>query len=249
MDKYRAAVCLNNYGASLLERGQYRQAALVLRDSLNIMNLFLESQEDSASTVSTFLPFSISEKLHFATKCMAQSPMRKKSFTSDIHVFRYDGAGSVPLDAALYGRTSVITVEDFDTHKETDNLRADVDIHTAIIVYNTAMARLAIADATRRHQHHSINNNNNNCKRGTTVKACAKFLRWAHAIVYRALNERPRESTQLSVLILGKLVSLLKDSGETTEALKAGRVCESMKSKFEAIESLVPSRPDLAAAA
>mmetsp|Transcript_4532 Transcript_4532/g.9131 ORF Transcript_4532/g.9131 Transcript_4532/m.9131 type:complete len:247 (+) Transcript_4532:109-849(+) len=246
MDNYRAAVCLNNYGASLLERGQYRQAALVLRDSLNIMNVVLQSQQQEEDVVP--LPFSVSDRLHFATKCMAESPMRKKSFQSDnIHVFRYDGAGSVPLDAALYSCTAAITIEDFDNHKDEtdDNLRAEMDIHTAIIVYNTAMARLAMADAsTTRHRCHNHHN-----KRSTVVKACLKLLRWAHAILRKALNDRPREATQLSVLILGKLVDLLEDAGENTEALRAAGVCESMKSKFEAIESLVPSRPDSAAAA
>lgn len=237
MNNYRAAVCLNNYGASLLERGQYRQAALVLRDSLNIMHVVMQSQESA----SVSLPFSVSDKLHFATRCMAECPMRKKSFIPDIHVFRFDGTGSVPMDEALCNFTSAITIDDFDNHKGNENSRADMDIHTAIIVYNTAMARLSVVETTRQRY--------GNHKRATVVKACVKLLRWAHAIVSRAVQHRPREATQLSVLILGKLVSLLRDAGENAEALKVGRVRQSMKSKFQAIENLVPSHYGVAAAA
>ena len=227
-NNYRAAVCLNNYGASLLERGQYRQAAIVLRDSLSIMNAVLQNGQSLC----------VSEKLHYATKCMAEMmPVRKTCATTTsnvVHVFRYDGAGS--LDESLYNFTNAITIEDFDNDRQDEQIRADMDIHTAIIVYNTAMSRLLMASKSRKGA-------------AAVTKACVKLLQWANAILSRALDCRPREATQLSALILGKLVKLLHDAGDKAEALKAGMAHKSMKDTFQMYESLVPSRPDLAAAA
>ena len=242
-NNYRAAVCLNNYGASLLERGQYRESAIVLRDSLTIMNGVLQQAQGRESCNNNNTEnVCVADKLHFATKCMAESTLlqrknkAKRSYVADVHVFRYDGG--VSLDESLSHCTNAITIDDFDTHKEVENVRADMDIHTAIIVYNTAMARLAAVEATKSR------------KRTVVVKACIKLLRWAQAILsQRALEHRPREATQLSVLILGKLVHLLQMSGEKMEAIKASRARQSMKNTFDAYENLVPSRPDLAAAA
>ena len=237
-NNYRAAVCLNNYGASLLERGQYRESAMVLRDSLTIMNAVLQQAQgrESSNTENVC----VDDKLHFASKCMAEATLKncksKRAYVSDVHVFRYDGG--VSLNESLSHCTNAITIDDFDTLKEVENVRADMDIHTAIIVYNTAMARLAAMEATKSR------------RRGLVVKACVKLLRWAQAILsQRALEQRPREATQFSVLILGKLVHLLQMAGEKMEAIKAGQARQSMKNTFLAYENLVPSRPDLAAAA
>lgn len=238
-NNYRAAVCLNNYGASLLERGQFRESAIVLRDSLTIMNAALQQEQGKESCETRKV--CIADKLHYATKCMAdpthtrKNAETKQSYLTEIHIFRYDGG--VTLDESLSHCTNAITIDDFDNLKEVDHVRADMDIHTAIIVYNTAMARLAAVEATKSR------------KCGVVIKACVKLLRWASAILSRALEHRPREATQLSVLILGKLEHLLCMTGERTEASKVGRARQSMKNTFEAYENFVPSRPDLAAAA
>ena len=248
LPNYRAAVCLNNYGTSLLERGRVQEAATLLRDSLAIMNTVLQATGAGSAGMRP-QGVSVSDKLHFATKCMAELPMRARarrpSITPLVHVVRYDGefASSVPPDECLsiHHQYNVIKIEDFDNHQkeDEDGVRAGLDIHTAIIVHNSAMTRLALSKLSNRKQRNTE----------MTQKVCVKLLRWAHAILSRAFDLCPRESTYLSVLVLGTLSTLLDRSGEQAEAGKVALARQSLKDMVQTFERLVPSQPGVAAAA
>lgn len=232
-------MCLNNYGASLLARGQNQEAVVVLRDSLAIMNSALQSGSETSVSLPTNV--SVSDKLHYATKCMADRPKRKRSHSNDneLYVIRYSGEFAMRLDETTYNQS--ITIDDFDHHTEADkdHVRTCMDIHTAIIVYNTAMARQQLATSSKASAR----------KREVVNKACIRLLRWAYAILSRSLHMQPREATQLSVLILGRLSELLNQAGQSGEAIKVALARQSMQDTVLAYETIVPSRPDTAAAA
>jgi hypothetical protein len=237
---YRAAVCLNNYGASLLARGQAREAAIVLRDSLVSMNLAFQSS--SEKSVSLTNNISVSNMLHFATKCMVDRPTKKGACVTDyeMNVLRHSGEFALHLDETLYKQRNVIMIDDFDNEKEAvkDHVHTNMNIHTAIIVYNTAMARLTLASVK-----------GSASIRVAVKKACVKLLRWAYGIVSRSLQVQSREATQLSVLILSRLSELLNEMGDHAEATKVSLARNFMENSFQSYESIVPSRTDAAAAA
>jgi hypothetical protein len=232
---YRSAVCLNNYGASLMERGQLRDAVAVMRDSLTIMNSVLQGDSSSGSPPSNS---SISDKLHFAAKSMAVRPNAKKNHSSTaIQIVRYDGTASLPVEDSVMAQSYAVTIDDFDNDMDAESQQAAMDVHTAIIVYNTAVARLCLAASIRPR------------KQQTVVKVSVQLLRWAHAILSRATDQRPSEAIQLNILILGRLSSLLHSAGEHHDACRVSQAQRSLQDTVTAYETVFPVRADLVAAA
>jgi hypothetical protein len=232
---YRSAVCLNNYGASLMERGQFRAAVVVLRDALTIMNSVI--QRDCVAT-SQQSNSSISDKLHFAAKSMVARPTTKNSHSStNVQILRYDGTASLPFEDSAMAQSYAVSIDDFDNDRGVESQQADMDIHTAIIVYNTAVARLYLSESIRPRKQH------------TAAKVSIKLLRWAHAIISRALDQRPSEAIQLNILILGKLSSLLHSAGAQQEAACVSQARQSLQETVTAYERMLPVRADMAAAA
>lgn len=234
-EQYRAAVCLNNYGASLLGRGQYSEAAQVLRDSLMFMNNVFQADEPKTCTAKDVKKV-IQEKVHFATQCMANGRTHTRRRTeTHIQVVGYGGTAQCPREM-VQNHAYAVVIESLATDDESLS-QADMDIHTAIVVYNSAVARIQGSKTLK-------------CRKRVAVsKACIKLFRWAHAILSKALEARPREVAQLNVLILVELVRALKEQGEKEEALRASRALSSMRNTFEAYEHFLPSSCHLAAAA
>ena len=216
---YRAAISLNNIGVVLLEQADFRQALEVLKDAIFVMKLVFPSCRSCSSTSNlSNISNEINVKLQCAMERLA-SPRSPESCPLTLDAISYEDGNIALLKNCLrHGPTSPfvfpikITCSDFEYPED-----RDVDVESAILLYNFGLAHMCIATARA--------NGGNGRK---AQERALKLFRLSESILVQQSSSCDQLDEQTNIILVAAMVfsstvRILMHQGKVREAEEARR--------------------------
>jgi hypothetical protein len=151
----RAALCLNNMGVTMLERGYFREATATFKDSLEIMRALMTPTPpglvlgSAVESVDEAQERRIEQKLHSGTAHLARTSQSiKTSLRSDIEICPVDEGDASALRFALQcmssspSRPATTIVAAFPVRLRCTAFEKSLDLQAATVLYNVGLAHL-----------------------------------------------------------------------------------------------------------
>lgn len=228
---YASAVALNNMGVSLIDKGAYKEAVHTLKDAVKVLQVVTSGQP-----VSPDVENGVQQLLQRASRQVCLST--NVADNAEQLVLCYDRgvttSGTGHVFSKSMERIFAICIED-----ETDDLeQSEVDIHSAIVLQNLAVAHL-----------HILETENDDQQARKVHNSAIEIAVLACNILAKVSNESQNTEYTLGMVALTCLFRNLLAAGRLQEAEDTLRRLYSLKIEEERASALLfPSAKPAAAA-
>jgi hypothetical protein len=207
----RAALCLNNMGVTMLERGYFREATATFKDSLEIMRALMTPASpapllgSAAETVYEVQERRIQQKLQSGAAHLARTSQTIKTLLrSDIEICPLDEGDVSALRFALQcmsspSKPATTTIVAFPVRLRCTAFEKSLDLQAATVLYNVGLAHL-MAHLTARPT---------SSVQERLLTGALKNLSLAHSLFARTIQTEEASSSEAFQTLCAMLVSAM----------------------------------------